>query len=77
MALMMTLKPKRMWAVWMLFFFQYAAIGAYYTFLNVYFRNAGLSGTSIGLLNMITALVGVGSSMVGGTSVTAPASRNG
>lgn len=44
--------------VWMLFFFQYAAVGIYFTFLNVYFRQAGLSGTQIGLLNMVTALVG-------------------
>jgi len=56
-------KPPRMWALWMLFFFQYAAIGIYYTFLNVYFRTAGLSGTQIGLLNMIAALVGVGGAM--------------
>ncbi len=55
-----------MWAVWMMFFFQYAAVGAYYTFLNVYFRTAGMSGTQIGLLNMITALIGVGGSMVWG-----------
>ena len=44
--------------VWMLFFFQFAAVGIYFTFLNVYFRQAGLSGTQIGLLNMVTALVG-------------------
>ncbi len=55
-----------MWAVWLLFFFQYAAIGIYFTFLNVYFHNAGLSGTEIGLLNMLTAMVGVGSSMLWG-----------
>jgi MFS transporter, PPP family, 3-phenylpropionic acid transporter len=66
MAINSDVKPKRMWAVWLLFFFQYAAIGIYYTFLNVYFRNSGLSGTSIGLLNMITAMVGVGSAMVWG-----------
>lgn len=57
------LKTSRMWPVWLLFFFQYAAIGVYFTFINVYFRNAGLSGTDIGLLNMISALVGVAGSI--------------
>lgn len=44
--------------VWMLFFFQFAAVGVYFTFLNVYYRRAGLSGSEIGLLNTIVALVG-------------------
>ena len=56
----------RLWVLWMLFFFQYAAIGVYFTFLNVYFRQAGLSGTQTGVLNMTTALVGVGSSVIWG-----------
>jgi len=51
--------PRRMWAVWLLFFFQYAAIGVYFTFLNVYFRTAGMSGTQIGLINMCASLVSV------------------
>ncbi len=59
-------RPRRMWVVWVLYFFQFAAIGIYYTFLNVYFRQAGLSGTQIGLLNMIVAFVGVVSSMAWG-----------
>jgi PPP family 3-phenylpropionic acid transporter len=41
----------------MLFFFQFAAIGVYFTYLNVYYREAGLSGTQIGLINMSTSLV--------------------
>lgn len=61
-----TRKPGRPWAFWMIFFFQYAAIAVYYTYLNVYFRNAGLSGTQIGLINMSTALVGVGSAVAWG-----------
>lgn len=44
--------------LWMLFFFQFAAVGVYFTFLNVYYRRAGLSGSEIGLLNTIVALVG-------------------
>lgn len=54
-------RQKRLWAVWLLFFFQFAAIGVYYTYLNIYYRNAGLSGTQIGLINMTTALIGVAS----------------
>ena len=47
--------------VWMLFFFQFAAIGVYFAYINMYYSQAGLSGTQIGLLNMTTALVGVAS----------------
>lgn len=47
----------------MLYFFQYAAIGIYFTYLNIYYREAGLSGTQIGVMNMITALAGVGGSI--------------
>lgn len=59
-------RPRRMWIVWMSYFFQFAAIGIYYTFLNVYFRSTGLSGTQIGLLNMLAATVGMVSSMAWG-----------
>lgn len=52
--------------LWMLFFFQFAAVGVYFTFLNVYFRQAGLSGTQIGLLNMVTAMVGTLGTLVWG-----------
>ncbi len=50
-------KPPRRLLLWVLFFFQYAAIGAFFTFLNVYFREAGLSGTQIGLMGMIGSMV--------------------
>ncbi len=50
---------RRPWAFWLLFFFQFAAIGVFYTYLNIYYREAGLSGTQIGTINMTTALVGV------------------
>lgn len=55
-----------MWVVWMLYFFQFAAVGIYWTYLNVYYREAGLSGTQIGLLGMATALVAVGSAVIWG-----------
>jgi len=38
----------------------------YFTYLNVYYRYAGLSGTEIGLMNMITSLVGVSGSILWG-----------
>ena len=49
--------PHRNLLLWVLFFFQYAAIGAYFTFLNIYFKESGLSGTQIGLMGMIGSLV--------------------
>ncbi|HEY9076670.1 MAG TPA: MFS transporter [Anaerolineaceae bacterium] len=59
-------QPHRLWVLWMMFFFQFAALGVYFTFLNVYFRQAGMSGTQIGLLSMAAGLAGVGSSVVWG-----------
>lgn len=57
---MPVLRPGRMWIVWMLFFFQYAGVGIYFTYLNVFYRESGMNGTQIGVLNMVGALVGVG-----------------
>lgn len=57
---------NRLWVVWLLFFFQYAGIGIYFTFLNIYYRDAGLSGTQIGMINMATALIGVASTVIWG-----------
>lgn len=54
---------QRPWVFWLLFFFQYAAIGIYFTYLNIFYRQAGLSGTQIGVMNMIIALVGVSASI--------------
>jgi MFS transporter, PPP family, 3-phenylpropionic acid transporter len=59
-------KPRRLWVLWLLFFFQFAAIGVYFTYLNVYYREAGLSGTQIGLINMTTALIGVAAAVLWG-----------
>jgi MFS transporter, PPP family, 3-phenylpropionic acid transporter len=52
-------RPRRMWAVWVSYFFQFAAVGIFTTFLNVYFRDQGFSGTQIGLLNMLSGIVGL------------------
>jgi PPP family 3-phenylpropionic acid transporter len=59
-------RPRRLWLVWLLFFFQYAAIGAFTTYINVYLHDAGLSGTQIGVVNMAAALASVGGSMAWG-----------
>src|SRR5512145_552040 len=56
----------KLWVLWLLFFFQFAGVGVYFTFLNVYYREAGLSGTQIGLINMTTALVTMGGAVVWG-----------
>ncbi len=54
-------KPKayRLWVLWVLFFFQFAGVGVYMTYLNMYYRQDGLTGTQIGLINMATSLIGV------------------
>jgi len=57
---------KRLWVVWLLFFLQFLAVGAYFTYLNVYYRQAGLSGTQIGMLSMTGSIIGVVSSVIWG-----------
>lgn len=57
---------NRLWVVWLLYFFQFAGVGIYFTFLNIYYRDAGLTGTQIGLINMTTALIGVAGSVIWG-----------
>jgi PPP family 3-phenylpropionic acid transporter len=59
-------QPRRLWVPWMLFFFQYTAIGAYFVYLNVYLRQAGLSGTQLGVLNMSSSIIGVVSALFWG-----------
>lgn len=56
----------KLWVVWLLFLFQYLAVGAYFIFLNVYWRQAGLTGTQIGTLNTTTSIIGVIGSIVWG-----------
>jgi PPP family 3-phenylpropionic acid transporter len=63
-----TEKPlsSRLWVLWVLFFFQFAAIGVFFTYLNVYYHEAGLSGTQIGIINMSTSLIGMAGTVVWG-----------
>lgn len=42
-----------------LYFIFFAGVGAYWTFINVYFREIGLSGTQIGVVNTLGPLVGI------------------
>jgi MFS transporter, PPP family, 3-phenylpropionic acid transporter len=49
-----------------LYFFYFAGIGAYWTFINVYFRELGLSGTQIGFINTVAPLVGIFSATMWG-----------
>ncbi len=58
--------PWRMWVVWLSYLFQFAAVGIYYTFINVYLRSTGLSGTQIGVLNMLAAIAGMAGSLAWG-----------
>ena len=52
--------------LWVLFFFQFAAIGVYFTFLNVYYKGVGLSGTHIGLISMVSGVAGMAGSFLWG-----------
>uniref|UniRef100_A0A7C4KHM3 MFS transporter n=1 Tax=Anaerolinea thermolimosa TaxID=229919 RepID=A0A7C4KHM3_9CHLR len=47
----------------LLFFLIYAGIGVNFTFINVFYASKGLTGTQIGLITMVAALVG----MIGAT----------
>jgi MFS family permease len=55
-----------MWVPWLLFFFQFLAVGAYFIYLNVYYRQAGLSGTQIGVITMSSSIIGVVSAIAWG-----------
>ncbi len=48
---------KSLRTIAVMYFFMYAAIGIYFTYIAVYFRGAGLSGTQIGLINMTAGIV--------------------
>ena len=48
-----------MWAVRWLYFFFFAAFSIFVTFGNVYFREIGLTGTEIGLINTVAPLMGM------------------
>jgi PPP family 3-phenylpropionic acid transporter len=55
-----------MWVAWWLYFFQFLAVGAYFVYLNVFYRQAGLSGTQIGIITMTSSIIGVASAIVWG-----------
>ncbi len=42
-----------------LYFFVFAAVGAFFPYINVYYRSIGLSGTQIGLIGSLGPLVGM------------------
>jgi PPP family 3-phenylpropionic acid transporter len=50
----------------LLYFLFFGAVGGYWTFLNVYYRSIGLSGTQIGLVNTLAPLVGIFASTLWG-----------
>ncbi len=52
-----TASARRFPVLWVLFFFQYAAIGVYFVFLNIYYKDIGLTSTQIGLMSMIAGAV--------------------
>ena len=53
---------------WM-YFFYYAAFGIFITYMNVYLRSIGLSGSEIGLVNTLSPLMGLaGGPLWGGLS---------
>jgi PPP family 3-phenylpropionic acid transporter len=54
------------WALKGLYFFQFAAVGQFFTFVNVYYRDIGLSGTQIGLVGTMGGLVGIFSTTLWG-----------
>lgn len=51
---------KRYPVLWVLYFFQFAAVGVYFTFLNIYYKDIGLSSTQIGLMSMVGGMVNMG-----------------
>jgi MFS transporter, PPP family, 3-phenylpropionic acid transporter len=42
-----------------LYFLYFGALGGYWTYLNVYYREIGLSGTQIGIVNTVAPLVSI------------------
>lgn len=52
-------RQRPLWMTWLLYFLEFAGVGVYFTFLNVYFHQVGLNGTQIGVLNMVSAIAGM------------------
>jgi MFS transporter, PPP family, 3-phenylpropionic acid transporter len=59
-------KPRPFYVLWVLFFFQSAAVGVYFTYLNVYYKEVGLSGTQIGLISMASGVISMAGSFLWG-----------
>ena len=57
---------KSLWAIRGLYFFNFAAVGVFFTFINVYYKSIGLTGTQIGLINTVGPLIGVFSTTLWG-----------
>jgi PPP family 3-phenylpropionic acid transporter len=57
---------KAVSTVKVLYFLVFAGIGIFTSFINIYYRSINLSGTQIGLINMVSPLVGIFSSIAGG-----------
>ncbi len=49
-----------------LYFLYFGGVGAYWSFINVYYRSLGLSGTQIGLVNTAAPLVAIGAATLWG-----------
>ena len=49
-----------------LYFLYFGALGSYWTYLNVYYQEIGLSGTQIGLVNTLAPLVAIFSATMWG-----------
>jgi len=57
---------KGHWPVKGLYFFFFAGVGLFFTFINVYYQSIGLSGMQIGLINAFGSLVGIFSTTLWG-----------
>ncbi len=50
---------RGLWISRVLYFFLFAAVGAFFPYINVYYRSIGLSGTQIGLIGSLGPLMGM------------------
>lgn len=52
-------KKRGLLAMRVLYFLYFGALGGYWTYLNVYYQEIGLSGTQIGLVNTLSPLISI------------------
>ena len=52
-------RKRGLLAMRVLYFLYFGALGGYWTYLNVYYKDIGLSGTQIGLVNTLSPLVSI------------------